>query len=161
MRTHDVGILGDHQKMIAEPDTHHPRSVSFRFSINGESIGALSLLEKRVDIGTGHKVIRAVLRGKNNVAILGHDGVWCIGTDAIGSSSANGMRPYGAGGYLSCYVGGYSRLHGDSYLSGWSIFGTGVLLQDVRIDGSDAVFAFYNRTGVVQQVRAWGSAVVK
>lgn len=160
MRTADHGVITDHALMQALPTAHHEQAVADRFTINGQAIAATSAYEKRINIGSGHKVVRAVVRGKNNIAILGHDGVWCLGADSSGQCSANGMRAYGAS-YISCYVGGYSRIHGDSYLSGWDMFGSNVYLRDVWIDDDELVLEFFNVGGSPSTVSAWGSFVAK
>jgi len=162
MRLEEHGVITDHDVMYAAPDEHHQPADAGRFSLNGVAIGAASAYEHRIDIGSGHKVVTAILRGNKNVTLIGYAGVWVVGSDVYGECSANGLEPYGAGGYLSCYVGGYSRLHGDAYLSGnWSVFGSNVYLRDVWIDGSDLVLEFYNPGGAPSSVYAWGSYLVK
>jgi hypothetical protein len=162
MRLNDHQVLTDHDLLLSEPNAHHPQTTSFRFSINGQAIGALSAYEHRVFVGEGHQTIRAIIRGKNPIDIQGYDGVWAIGTDGSGQCSANGLRPYGGGGYVTSYVGGYSRLHGDAYLSGWDMFGDpSVVLRDLWIDGDEAVVEFFNRAASPTTVVAYGSAVVK
>jgi len=162
MRTADHGVITDHALMQALPTEHHEQAVADRFTVNGQAIAGTSAYEKRINIGAGHKVIRAILRGNKTITLIGYAGLWVVGSDVSEACSANGMEPYGAGGYLSCYVGGYSRLHGDAYLSGnWSVFGSNIYLRDVWIDGDEAVFEFYNAGAPASAVYAWGSFVAK
>lgn len=141
-------------------DDHHSAPSGSRFAINGQPIAGSSVYNLDVDIGkTGCKVLRAVLRGNLTVDIQGHAGVFVIGTDVTTESSAIGIRPYPSG--TQSYMGGYSRLHGDSYLSHEGTFGTGIRLNDVYISGSDVRFVFQNTTPTTQSLVAFGSVVCK
>lgn len=154
-------VITDHSLLPIASDDHHPAAVSFRWAINSQPIAAGTAWELRETIGDGHKIIEAVVRGKNSVDVQGHDGVFAIGTDSSGECSAVGNRPYGGSGYTTSYVGGYSRLHSDSYLSGWDMFGSNILLRDFWIDGDEAVLEFYNVGGTTQNLTTYGSAVAK
>lgn len=92
--------------------------------------------------------------------IQGHTGLFCMGTDVSGDCTSVGIKPYGSGGYPTTYMGGYSRIHGDAYLSP-PMFGGQVRLRDVWIDGDEAVFEFYNAMATSRTMSCYGAVQVK
>lgn len=138
---------------------HHAQAAGQRFAINGQSIGPGSY-SLRVALGhTGCQVLRAIMRGPITVGVQGHTGVFVVGTATAAQSCAIGIRPYPGG--LQAYMGGYSRLHGDSFLS-YADFGQGTIrLQDAYIDGSDAVMVFHNAASVTRTLTVYGLVAAK
>jgi len=163
MRTADNSIVADHTLLQdVEANDHHDQTETIRILVNSLSIAPGSY-DYEVSLSTSnHKTIRAILRGSKNVAMQGHAGNSVVGTDSSAESTSIGIQPYGAGGYLTSYMGAYSRLHGDARLSYSSTFGTYIALSDVFIDGDKAVFRFYNGHPYVNQnLKVYGVAVVK
>lgn len=82
--------------------------------------------------------------------------------------SSIGLKPYGPGsGYYTSYMGGYSRLHGDSYLSP-SMFGPTfssptIRLRDAYFDTAtnQVVLEFYNTNVVSKNLTVYGNGLVK
>jgi len=144
----DVG-LGD----------HHVSAVTGRILVNSLSIPPGNY-DLTVALGkSGCKSITAILRGTYNVDIQGHVGVYCLGTNAVLESCAMDIRPYPSG--TASYVGGYSRLHADNFLS-HDNFGEGwIRLGDVFISGTNGVFRFYNEAIVNKNLTVYGSWAVK
>jgi len=162
LRLEGKGKLADHDLTngIGEHD-HHPRGQSFRVLINNQSIPGSSAYEHRVSLGReGHKTIRAVLRGNQNVDIQGHTGCVLIGTDTSQECTGFSIKPYGGSGYPISYMGCYSRLHGDSYLTP-ALFGGLVRMRDIYIDGDEAVLEFYNVSGFTRFFNCYGMVEVK
>lgn len=160
----DRSVVTDHDLLQdVSPHDHHPAVETFSLAINSQAIGALSAYQwKSPVLQAGHKVVRLILRGNEAVNIQGHVGVFVVASDVAAACSAIGLKPYGAGGYYTSYMGGYSRLHGDSYLSP-DAFGTSVRLRDVFFDTStnQVVVEFYNTAGSAKTVTAYGSGLVK
>jgi hypothetical protein len=154
-------IVTDHDMLLdVGEDDHHPSVVYYDVIVNSQSIPASSAWEHREPLGQpGHKTLRAILRGDENVDIQGHTGVFVVAGDSAGECSGIGIKPYGSG-YVTSYMGGYSRLHGDAYLTP-PMFGGGVRLRNAYIDGSDAVLEFYNAAAVTRFMSCYGSVVVK
>jgi len=137
------------------PDDHHPSVVTDRILINSQAIspGDYSLT---IPLGkSGCKTLRAVLRGTVNVDIQGHTGVFCVGSDTSGQSMAIGVRPYPSG--TQSYMGAYSRLHGDAYLSFLDFGQNAIRLKDCYISGSDAVFVFNNTAASARNLTVYGT----
>lgn len=162
MRPHDVSIVTDHELLQnVSSDQHHPSAASFRVVINSLAISATSAYELREDIGrTGCSTIFAVLRGYDSVDVQGHVGCVVYGSKTAAECSAFGIRPYGGGGYVSSYIGGFSRLHGDSYLTRTS-FGNSIRLRDCWIDGTECVLEFYNGSSFSKNLTVYGTVVCK
>ena len=162
MRLEQLGKITDHDLFVGVTESnHHNRGTSGTILVNSQSIppGAYEL---RVALGaTGFRTFRALLRGANSVDTQGHDGMWVIAGDASGDCSGIGIQPYGAGGYPTSYMGAYSRIHGDSYLSPSGMFGSGIALRDAYIDGSDAVLEFYNTAGANRNLTVYGTVAAK
>jgi len=106
--------------------------------------------------------MRVILRGNQSVNIQGHTGVSIVASDVAGGCSAIGIKPYGAGGYYTSYMGGYSRLHGDSYLTP-NMFGGTVRLRDAYFDTAtyEPVLEFYNWRPFGTFFLAYGTGLVK
>jgi hypothetical protein len=161
MRLGGRRIVATHDALldVGEED-HHPRATSFSILINSQAIPAGSAWEYRVDLGDDrHRTLRAVLRGNQNVDIQGHTGVFVLGSDSSGQCSGIGIKPYGSG-YVTSYMGGYSRIHGDSYLTP-PMFGGGIRLRDAYIDGTDAVLEFFNPAVIQRFMSCYGAVAVK
>lgn len=144
-------------------DDHHPEVQSFKVVINNQAISPNSVWEKRFSLGkSDYKTIQTILRGHSTVDIQGHVGVLSVASNLQLNSSGYGIRPYGPGGYPTSYMGLYSRLHGDAYLSP-DLFGDSVHLRDVYIDTilNEAVLEFYNVSSLSKLVLAYGLVVVK
>jgi hypothetical protein len=72
-----------------------------------------------------------------------------------------GIRPQGGSGYVTSYMGAYSRVHGDSYLSLNGMYGTDIRLQDMYIDGTDVVVEFWNNAVANRTLTVYGSGIAK
>jgi len=99
------------------------------------------------------------LRGTPNVDIQGHCGAWFVAGDTSQECSAFSLRPYPSG--TQSYIGGYSRLHGDSYLSNKSFGQNSIVLRDAYIDGDEAVLEFYNTYILSRNLSVYGTVGVK
>lgn len=156
-------IATDHDLLTGVgEDDHHNRGVSGTILVNSQSISAASAYEVRVDLGaSGFNSFRALLRGANSVDIQGHDGAFVLAGAASQDCSAISLSPYGSGGYVTSYMGAYSRIHGDSYLTPGHMFGTSIALRDAYIDGNEAVLEFYNTSGSAQNLTVYGTLVAK
>lgn len=145
MRTHQPGRVADHDLLQAiDPESHHPPVETFRVLTNSQSIAANSTYDLDFALSYGHQTIRVILRGPINVQIMGHAGVSVVGGNATAQSTGIAIAPYGGGGYLTSYMGAYSRLHGDTYLCQNGLFGTSIVLQEVFVNGTDATLRFRN-----------------
>jgi len=159
MRLSFIPKLADHDRLVITPNNHHPPGEHFRILINAQVVGALSVWELRQTLTyAGHKTIRAVLRGSQSTDIQGHCGVFVVGTDVTAQCSAISIQPYGMGGYPTSYMGGYSRLHGDAYLT-HPMFPT--ILRNCWIDGNQAVFEFYNPLALPAVMACYGAVHLK
>jgi hypothetical protein len=163
MRLEEKAIVKDHDLLLGVgEDDHHNRGTSATILVNSQAISGTSSYDLRISLGkTGYSTMRACLRGKNNVDIQGHDGVFVLASDTSEDCSAIGLRPYGGGGYVTSYMGGYSRIHGDSNLSPIGMFGQNISLRDAYIDDDDAVFEFYNSHASSQNLTVYGTLVAK
>lgn len=160
MRLDGHDVVTDHDLLtdVAEDDHHQP-VVEERILVNSLAIGP-GTYELRISLGrSGCKTVRAILRGTVNVDIQGHTGVFVVGTDSAGESSSMGIAPYPSG--TQSYMGAYSVLHGDGSLSLYH-FGQGVIrLDDVWIDGDEAVFEFFNSYPSARNLQVYGVCVCK
>lgn len=154
--------LTDHAtlKDINDND-HHPPGESFDILINSQSIAGLTAWEYRQTLNnTGHKAFRGILRGVQNVDIQGHGGTFFVASDTSQDCSSVSIQPYGAS-YVTSYMGQYSRIHGDSYLSP-RIFGQNAIqLRDAYIDGDEVVLEFYNSNAAARNLTVYGMGAVK
>jgi hypothetical protein len=158
----DAALITEHTLLtgIGEND-HHNRGISRTVLINSQAIAGLTAYELRIDLGaTGFKTFRACLRGPDSVDIQGHAGVFVLAGDVSQDCMGIGIRPYGAGGYTTSYMGAYSRIHGDSYLTP-SMFGSNIVLRDAYIDGDEAVLEFYNPSVISRNMTCYGTLAVK
>jgi len=161
MRLQGRDVVTDHDLLtdVGEGD-HHVSAVTFKVQVNSLSI-APGQYSHSVSLGkTGCRTVQGIIRGNVNVDIQGHTGVWFIGMATAQNSSSIGLRPYPSG--TQSYVGGYSRLHGDTYLS-HSDFGQNIIrLLDVYISGSNVVFSFFNaHPSANRNLTVYGSGVAK
>jgi hypothetical protein len=164
MRTTQPGRLADHDLLQdIDPESHHPPVEKVRFLINSQSIPALTTADITVALTySGHQTIRVILRGPITVQILGHAGVSVVGGNTTANSTGIAIAPYGGGGYLTSYMGAYSRLHGDTYLSQNGLFGTSIVLQEVFINGTNATLRFYNTHPTsARNLTVYGLGIVK
>lgn len=160
MRLTGKDVVTDHSLLTnIGPEDHHVTAVTAKTIVNSLAIGP-GTYQHRVALGkTGCRTVQGVIRGDVSVDIQGHTGVWFMGTATAQQSSAIGLRPYPSG--AQSYVGGYSRLHGDTYLS-HADFGQDLIrLDDVYIDGSDVVFVFNNISASARNLTVYGSCVAK
>jgi hypothetical protein len=154
-------IVTDHDFLQdINEDDHHLPVTYFTVAINSQSVNPASAYEVRIDLGnSGHKTIRVILRGNTEINIQGYEGCFVLGTDVSEECSSFTMMKYSAT-YITSYMGGYSRIHGDSYLSR-ALFGE-VFLRDVYIDGDEAVLEFYNtNASQSKNLTVYGTGVVK
>jgi len=129
--------------------------------VNSQPIAAMSTYQLIVPLGrTGYQTLRGILRGPFSVDIQGHVGAFFVAAAAQLTSGAFSFMPYGLAGYTISYLGGYSRLHGDSYLS-HDAFGNGISLRDAYISGANAILEFYNKTGVTNNLSVYGVVAAK
>jgi hypothetical protein len=162
MRLNSDGIVTDHGLLTGvDEDDHHNRGESATVLVNPTPISP-GAYEVRVALSkTGFRTFRALLRGSGNVDIQGHVGVFVIAGGVSGECSGIGIAPYGASGYVTSYMGAYSRIHGDSYLSPSGTFGDSIALRDAYIDGDEAVLEFYNASGLTKSLTVYGTLAVK
>lgn len=162
MRLRSKEKLADHNQIQGQqPEDHHPPAEFYRIIINSQSVPATGAVELRQSlIYDGHKTIRAVLRGHENTDIQGHTGAFVQGSDLENDSIGASCRPYGGAGYTISYMGSYSRIHGDSYLTN-AMFGNNIRLRDIWIDDDEAVLEFYNAAGTAQNLTVYGTVMVK
>lgn len=154
-------VITDHDSMIgvAEED-HHPQGTSYTILINSQAISAYSAYEHRQSLGSGnHKTLRANLRGYQQVGLQGYTGVFVLAGNTSEDCTGISLVPYG-GTYPTSYMGAYSRIHGDSYLT-YSLFGIGVHLRNVYIDDDEAVFEFYNSSSSDRTFSCYGTFLIK
>ena len=155
-------VVTDHDMHtgIGEND-HHNRAISEDVLINSQSISP-GAYELRIDLGRdGFRTFWAILRGTKSVDIQGHGGVFVMAGGLSGDCHGLTVAPYGAGGYPTSYMGAYSRIHGDSFLSYPSAFGPSISLRDAYIDGDEAVLEFYNSSGFNRVLTVYGTLAVK
>ena len=155
-------ITTDHDLLTADIESHHPPGEHYRILINAQTIGAYSAWEHRETLTyDGHKTIRAILRGFQTTDTRGHTGVFVMGTDTAQQSIGVGIKPYGGSGfYPTTYMGGYSRIHGDAYLTP-NMFGAFIRLRDVWVDGNEAVLEFYNIRSIPRTLKVYGVVHLK
>lgn len=140
---------------------HHPRGTVVNVLVNSQAIAGTTAYELRINVGReGYQTVRAILRGHELVDTIGHTGVNVLGGATAGECASSWTKPYGAGGYTTSYMGGYSKLHGASYLSR-NNFGSSILLRDVWIDGDEVVLEFYNTSATSQNMSCYGMVVLK
>jgi len=160
MRLNGRDVFTDHTLLTdVGPDNHHPAVAVAQILVNATSIppGAYNL---SIPLGkTGCQTLRAILRGVANIDIQGHEGVFCVGGPSSAQSGSIGIVPYPGG--VTSYMGGYSRLHGDAYLSHNSFGETYIRLNDCYISGSNAVFVFYNVGPVNKNLTVYGTVMCK
>jgi len=157
-------VVTDHDLLVdVGQDDHHDAAETVKVQVNSQAIAALTSYELRISLGSsGHRVAWGVLRGVVNTDILGHEGVFFLAHDVAGEAAAVGIRAYGAGGYPTSYVGAYSRLHGDSYLSHTETFGPNIRFDDAWIDGNELVLEFRNTHGTLaRNLSVYGAIAVK
>lgn len=161
MRLEDFGVVLDHALLQDQtPADHHPSVETYTVLINALSIPP-GAYEHRVTVGeTGHQTVTAILRGYQSVALQGHSGAYVIGGATAGQCTGVGLFPYGSGGYFSSYMGSYSRLHGDAYLTRGH-FRNNIPLRNLWIDGDEVVLEFYNPSGSSQLMTVYGTVIVK
>lgn len=160
MRTNSTDpVLTDHGGLVTLPEQHHPPTETVRVLINGTSIAPGANTQTFALTYSGHKVARAILRGPLYIAIVGNAGAYVVGTDTANRAAGFSMVPSG-GGYVTSYLGGYSRMHGDTYVSE-IVFGSNIVLKDVRISGSSLILEFQNLGVVNNALYCWGLVVVK
>lgn len=161
MRPAAIATVTDHDQVRdVSPADHHAPVASARFVVNSQPIAGLSSYVLAAALGqSGCRLLRAVLRGSQSVDIQGHGGAFVVGTDTAQESGSIGIEPYPSG--TQSYMGGYSRLHGDGYLSRSGVFGPGIALKDAYISGSDARFVFENTSASPNNLTVYGSVVAK
>lgn len=154
-------IVKDHALLtgVSEHD-HHNQGTEFTVLVNSYAIAGGSAYELRTNLGrSGYKTMKGVLRGTPNVDIQGHCGCWFVAGESSGECTGISIRPYPSG--TQSYMGGYSRLHGDSYLSN-NVFGQdAIVLRDAYIDDDEAVLEFYNLSGATRNLTVYGTVAVK
>lgn len=162
MRLSGDHILKDHALLTGQTsDDHHPSAESYRVLVNSQAIAAFSTYNLDISLSkAGHSVVWGVLRGNVSTDILGHEGVWFQARDAAATATSFGIRSYSTG-YPTSYMGAYSTLHGDSYLSFTDTFGTGIRLDDTYITGSTWRMVFRNVDAVTRYLTVYGLGTVK
>jgi len=159
MRLEGDFVATDHDLIMGVgAEDHHPTTEVFRIIVNSLSIPPGTYIYNVALGKSGCRSVRGILRGSVSVDIQGHTGLFFQAFNTAAKSSSVGIRPYPSG--TQSYVGGYSRLHGDTYLS-HTDFGGSIRLNDVYISGTNLVFAFYNIRPFNQNLVCYGSVVVK
>jgi len=157
----DQPRLADHDKLLdVGAEDHHLQAETWTVQINATTIPS-GTYEHRISLsGSGHKIAHGILRGWPSVDIRGHAGCSVVGSDNSAESMSMGLVSYGSG-YLTSYMGAYSRLHGDTRLSIPGVFGPSIALADFYIDDDELVLEFYNTYGSNRPLTCYGSGVVK
>jgi len=153
-------MLTDHGGLAILPEQHHPPVETVTIQINGTSISAGANTQTFALTYSGHKVARAILRGPFTVDVVGNAGAYVVGTDAANQSAGFSMMPSEIAFYPTTYMGGYSRMHGDTYVSE-IVFGQSIVLKDVRINGTNLELTFQNLSGINQLLYCHGLVIVK
>jgi len=142
---------------VGEND-HHNRGESFSVNINALSVPS-GTSEVRIDVGkTGFRTVRCFAMGKDFHVTGGYDGCYFYGTTVAAESCAKSIKK-GTSTYI--YIGAFSRMHGDSYISDGAVFGSNLYMVSVHVDGSDVVFTVYNNTGSNKTFTMRATGVVK
>jgi hypothetical protein len=163
VRPANADVVTDHDLLVdvGEHD-HHNATATDRVLVNSQAIAGGTAYELRIALGRSeHRVAWGVLRGNVSTDILGHEGVFFLAHATSDEAAAVGIRSYGAGGYPTSYVGAYSRLHGDSYLSHSHTFGPSIVFADAWIDGSDLVLEFRNLDVASHNLTVYGAFAAK
>jgi hypothetical protein len=165
MRVGSRDVLTDHAQLPNQTaHDHHNSAYADRILINSVSIPASGDTEVRIALDkTGYRMVWGVLRGTQTVDIQGHEGLFFLARDATAKSSSIGIRRYGAGGYPTSYVGAYSRIHGDSYLSHPGTFGSSnyIRIRDIYLDDDDLVLLVNNAAVISQSFTCYGAFCAK
>ena len=158
VRLKDSDTVKDHDLLQGqEPDDHHPQGTSFTVIINAQVMPGLTAYEKRINLGRdGHKTLRGILRGSSGVGGQGHTGCFFVASEV--SAEGVGMSTHYSG---YAYMGAFSRLHGDSYLSKGYFGSSAIALRDAYIDGDEAVLEFYNLSGSTRTLTVYGTVACK
>lgn len=160
MRIKTRDIVTDHDLLLdISDDDHHVTAVTWKTIVNSLSIPSGQYTHSVALGKTGCKTAQGIIRGDVSVDIQGHTGVWFICTSTAQNSSSIGIRPYPSG--TQSYVGGYSRLHGDTYLSHPDFGQNNIRLLDVYISGSNLNFSFFNASAFNRNLKVYGSGVAK
>jgi hypothetical protein len=154
-------VITDHDLIISEPDDHHLPATYFTIAINAQAIAGNTAYEHRINLGnSGHKTMRVIIQGDQTVLLQGYEGAFILANDTSQECSAMSVMKYSPT-YITSYMGTYSRLHGDSYLSD-NVFGDGhIRLRDAYIDGDEAVLEFFNSDSSSRDLTVYGTGVVK
>jgi hypothetical protein len=163
MRTESKEIVADHDLLLGQQsNSHHPPVEVHKVQINYLAISPGAYQHAISLTYPGHKTVRAILRGHENVNIQGHTGCYVLGADVSQQCGGISIKPYGPGGYVTSYMGGYSRLHGDSYLT-HQIFGGGISLRDIWIGTSpdQCILEFFNTSGLSRNLTVYGTVLIK
>lgn len=157
-------LLTDHDGLVTLPNQHHPPVETVTIQINGTTIAPGAYTYSTALTYSGHKIVRAILRGPISVDIVGSAGAYVVGTDTADQAAGFSMVPSNIALYPTTYMGGYSRMHGDTYLTEM-VFGVmpaaHIVLKDVRINGSNLELVFQNLDGVNRALYCYGLCVVK
>lgn len=154
-------IVTDHDLIISESDDHHLPATYFTITVNAIEIAGSSSYEYRINFGdSNYKTMRVIIQGDQPVLLQGYEGAFILANDVSEECSSISIIKYSPTYFVS-YMGGYSRLHGDSYLSD-AIFGDGeIRLVDAYIDGDEAVLEFYNKNTSPHDLTVYGTGVIK
>lgn len=160
MRLKDKAVVKDHDLLTGQgPHDHHPQGASHTVIINSQVIAGQTAYEHRVNLGReGYKTLKGFLRGPQNIGNQGHTGCFFLASDV--SAEGIGMsNTYTSVYYV--YMGAFSRLHGDSYLSESEFGDDSIRLRDAYIDGDEAVLEFYNTFSTSKTLKCYGTLAVK
>jgi len=150
-----------HGLVVTTPADHHPPAESWKVICNGLSIPPGTYDYRVALVYAGHQVVKVILRATLMVDTQGHSGLYAVGGNAALTSMAVISKGVEITGYVTSYMGAYSRLHGDAWLSQIGMFGSFIALTDLFIDGSDVVLRFSNVAGTNQDLIVYGSGVSK
>jgi len=162
MRPRNPTIITDHDYLLNQtPNDHHAQGSSYTVIVNSLSI-APGTYEHRVFVGPDFRTVEVCLRGNELTNMIGNTGFWGFGTNVQQESCGESIRPYG-GSYYTSYMGAYSRLHGDSYLTHPGVFGDSIRLVDVWYDSTneEVVHVFENIAGVNKNLTVYGAGTLK
>lgn len=144
------GGIAEHDLLAAvEPHSHHAEVEVAKVLINGLAIGAGDHEVTVPWTRANHVTTSACLAAPGSLSPGGRLGAWSTGTQTVGEGCAEHL----AGGGTYIYIASFMRLHGDSYLS-QRIFGTGIRLKDVYLDGASTKLLFF--AAAPSTLRCWG-----
>jgi len=158
----DRQVVTDHALLTGVTAAqHHPPVETVRLIINATVIPSGAYLVQLALTYSGHQMARVILRGPQVMQVVGNEGCFIIATATANQASGFSLKKT-LGSYTTSYIGGYSRIHGDSYVTE-KCFGAGgyIALRNARINGSNLELEFFNTSAVNDTLTVYGTAICK